>query len=139
MNREQIIEAMARAMERAEDNYEGTSEFLRYQIAAALTALETAIPGLADVIAGKAVIAPVEHASDCAVHNEPAYPAGPCDCERQLTRDDEQMFAEALIASSKQATSPPHPRVLLGALNDPIAPTSGKLTGVVKMKPASPK
>lgn len=20
------------------------------------------------------------HASDCAVHNEPAYPAGPCDC-----------------------------------------------------------
>lgn len=21
------------------------------------------------------------HASDCAVHNEPAYPAGPCDCE----------------------------------------------------------
>jgi len=21
-----------------------------------------------------------EHASDCAVHNEPAYPAGPCDC-----------------------------------------------------------
>jgi hypothetical protein len=22
----------------------------------------------------------VEHASSCAVHNEPAYPAGPCDC-----------------------------------------------------------
>ena len=22
-----------------------------------------------------------EHASDCAVHNEPAYPAGPCDCK----------------------------------------------------------
>jgi hypothetical protein len=21
-----------------------------------------------------------EHASDCAVHNGPAYPAGPCDC-----------------------------------------------------------
>lgn len=21
-----------------------------------------------------------EHASDCAVHNEPALPAGPCDC-----------------------------------------------------------
>ena len=20
------------------------------------------------------------HASDCAVHNEPAYPAGPCNC-----------------------------------------------------------
>lgn len=23
---------------------------------------------------------PVEHASDCAAHNAPAYPAGPCDC-----------------------------------------------------------
>lgn len=23
---------------------------------------------------------PVEHASDCAVHNEPALPAGECDC-----------------------------------------------------------
>lgn len=22
------------------------------------------------------------HASDCAVHNEPAYPAGECDCNR---------------------------------------------------------
>lgn len=22
----------------------------------------------------------MQHASDCAVHNEPAYPAGPCDC-----------------------------------------------------------
>lgn len=32
-----------------------------------------------------AALAPAEaggvgHASDCAVHNEPAYPAGPCDC-----------------------------------------------------------
>ena len=24
--------------------------------------------------------ATVRHKSDCAVHNEPAYPAGPCDC-----------------------------------------------------------
>ncbi len=22
----------------------------------------------------------IVHASDCALHNEPAYPAGPCDC-----------------------------------------------------------
>ncbi len=22
----------------------------------------------------------IQHASDCAVHNEPAMPAGPCDC-----------------------------------------------------------
>ena len=27
------------------------------------------------------------HASDCAKHNEPAFPAGPCDC-----RDDEIAF-----------------------------------------------
>jgi len=26
----------------------------------------------------------VEHASDCAVHNMPAYPNGPCDCGRTL-------------------------------------------------------
>lgn len=25
-------------------------------------------------------LAPAQHASDCAVHNEPAYPAGPCNC-----------------------------------------------------------
>lgn len=24
------------------------------------------------------------HASDCAVYNEPAYPAGPCDCEGEI-------------------------------------------------------
>lgn len=22
----------------------------------------------------------IQHSSDCAVHNEPAYPAGPCSC-----------------------------------------------------------
>lgn len=26
------------------------------------------------------VVANVAHAFDCSVHNEPAYPAGPCDC-----------------------------------------------------------
>ena len=31
-----------------------------------------------------------QHLSDCAVHNEPAYPAGPCDCyDREgLNRND---------------------------------------------------
>lgn len=28
---------------------------------------------------------PRTHASDCAVHNEPAYPAGPCNCGAELT------------------------------------------------------
>ncbi len=29
---------------------------------------------------GKAHETSVEHWSDCSVHNEPAFPAGPCDC-----------------------------------------------------------
>ena len=29
-----------------------------------------------------------EHDSDCAVNSEPAYPAGPCDCEGQQPYDD---------------------------------------------------
>lgn len=28
---------------------------------------------------------PIGHNSDCAVHNEPAYPNGPCDCSPVLT------------------------------------------------------
>jgi hypothetical protein len=30
------------------------------------------------------------HASDCAVHNEPAYPAGPCDCGALQQERDKQ-------------------------------------------------
>lgn len=26
------------------------------------------------------------HASDCAAHNEPAYPVGDCDCEKQMKK-----------------------------------------------------
>ena len=30
----------------------------------------------------------IQHASDCAVHNEPAYPNGPCDCGAEdIVRD----------------------------------------------------
>ena len=28
------------------------------------------------------------HASDCSVHNEPAYPNGPCDCDPPEDTDD---------------------------------------------------
>jgi len=48
-------------------NQEFTEEYIKYR---------TAFP--------KGYIAPqqelVQHWSDCAVHNGPAYPAGPCDC-----------------------------------------------------------
>jgi len=31
-------------------------------------------------VTGKLTTEPVKHWSDCAVHSEPAYPAGDCDC-----------------------------------------------------------
>lgn len=52
--------------------------------------LEKASPGatvqvgteriVVDPVTGKLTTEPVKHWSDCAVHSEPAYPAGPCDC-----------------------------------------------------------
>lgn len=30
-------------------------------------------------------LVPAQHASDCAVHNEPAYPAGPCNCGAEVS------------------------------------------------------
>lgn len=33
---------------------------------------------------------PVTHSSDCAVHNEPALPNGPCDCGANLTHEEAQ-------------------------------------------------
>lgn len=33
-----------------------------------------------DTMTGKLTTEPVKHWSDCAVHSEPAYPAGECDC-----------------------------------------------------------
>jgi len=51
MNRDDIIEAMFRAWSQESGSPEKW-------MAAALTALETAIPGLADVISGKAYFAP---------------------------------------------------------------------------------
>lgn len=34
------------------------------------------------------VMAPGAHFSDCAIHNEPAFPAGPCDCGAMPPRPD---------------------------------------------------
>lgn len=44
----------------------------------------------------------VKHWSSCAVHNEPAYPAGPCDCgglvkELAMTNDDLQRLGQAIV------------------------------------------
>ena len=46
------------------------------------------------------------HASDCAVHSGPAYPAGKCDCGAQrkpLT--DEMVVAAARVLSDRQAAA----------------------------------
>lgn len=65
MTREQIIEGMARAIRPTayESDRMGTANlrsFATIEASAALTALEQAIPGLADVIEGKSVVVPRE-------------------------------------------------------------------------------
>lgn len=42
----------------------------------------------------------IEHASDCAVHNEPAMPAGACDCRTMTTTEQR----ERVVAAAKKAT-----------------------------------
>jgi hypothetical protein len=45
------------------------------------------------------------HWSDCAVHNEPAYPAGPCDCGVEKGQEEDWgALAEKQLASIKRDT-----------------------------------
>lgn len=44
-----------------------------------------------------------QHASDCAVHNEPAYPAGPCDCHLSIESRLDQMIKHAYQGSTEAA------------------------------------
>jgi len=43
----------------------------------------------------------VIHASDCAVHNAPAYPAGKCDCDARLSK-----YAETLLEENNMPNTP---------------------------------
>lgn len=43
------------------------------------------------------------HASDCAVHSEPAYPAGPCDCHLSIASRLEELMTHAYQGSSEEA------------------------------------
>jgi hypothetical protein len=43
------------------------------------------------------------HASDCAVHNEPAYPAGPCDCHLSIASRLDELMTHAYQGSSEAA------------------------------------
>lgn len=44
-----------------------------------------------------------QHASDCAVHSEPAYPAGPCDCHLSIESRLDQMIKHAYQGSTDAA------------------------------------
>lgn len=48
----------------------------------------------------------IEHWSDCAVHSEPAYPAGPCDCGGfiMVPREPTEAMIEAGIAQANECT-----------------------------------
>jgi hypothetical protein len=43
------------------------------------------------------------HASDCAVHSEPAYPAGPCDCHLSIALRLDELMTHAYQGSSEAA------------------------------------
>ena len=43
------------------------------------------------------------HASDCAVHSEPAYPAGPCDCHLAIASRLDELMTHAYQGSSEAA------------------------------------
>lgn len=44
-----------------------------------------------------------QHASDCAVHNEPAYPAGQCDCYLSIESRLDEMINHAYQGSTEAA------------------------------------
>jgi len=43
------------------------------------------------------------HASDCAVHSEPAYPAGPCDCHLSIASRLDELMTHSYQGSSEAA------------------------------------
>lgn len=43
------------------------------------------------------------HASDCAVHSEPAYPAGQCDCHLAIASRLDELMTHAYQGSSEAA------------------------------------
>lgn len=53
----------------------------------------------------------MNHASDCAIHNEPAYPAGPCDCGADLSPADCRALLPvlAIMNARERFDGLPHP------------------------------
>lgn len=56
-----------------------------------------------DQVTGKLTTEPVKHWSDCAVHSEPAYPAGPCDCHLAIASRLDELMTHAYQGSSEAA------------------------------------
>lgn len=70
-----------------------------------------------------------EHASDCAVHNGPAYPAGPCDCATSTmpapapgVNGSATLLTDALCASKGWMRGYAEARVRSAIDGDPVAP-----------------
>lgn len=56
-----------------------------------------------DPVTGKLTTEPVKHWSDCAVHSEPAYPAGPCDCHLSIASRLDELMTHAYQGSTEAA------------------------------------
>ena len=57
-----------------------------------------------------------QHASDCATHNGPALPAGPCDCGQDIERDAADVFRAIWPLSNPLAGFPSPPAGLLSEI-----------------------
>lgn len=56
-----------------------------------------------DPVTGKLTTEPVKHWSDCAVHSEPAYPAGQCDCHLSIASRLDELMVHAYQGSTDVA------------------------------------
>jgi len=101
--------------------------------------------------AKRAMAADKLHWSDCAVHNAPAYPAGPCDCgvekgqeedwgalaEKQLAsikRDTRASFEDAMVRATHKVMA----RFEAQPAQEPIAYVTGTYNGRFIVEPLNP-
>ena len=79
--------------------------------------------------AKRAMAADKMHWSDCAVHNGPAYPAGPCDCDVRLSK-----YAETLLEETTRSCNNIDEQRALDALmlnfHKPAQEPVARVTGV---------
>jgi len=66
------------------------------------------------------IIEPVEHWSDCAVHSEPAYPKGECDCGGIVAAADYTALSDKYVALSDKYVALKAQRTWVGLTNDEV-------------------